>query len=393
MNDDAQDILVRGIAAAKAREPEEAQRYLEWALRLEPDPDQAQEAWYWLSQVTTNPAEKRNWLENILSHNPGDGRARRALAILDGRLNPAEIIDPDRFSNPPSGIPQTGEAQRFICPNCGGRMTFTPDGLSLTCEYCAVHEHINSNKKPSASEDFLIAMATAKGHNTPTQAFALVCEGCGANFLLPPQDLTIKCPYCQSTYILKSQFHRNLVPPSAIIPLSVSEEQAQYALHQWLDEKHLPTPVQVFKGIGIYLPFWEFDIGGQIEWRYQIQITPATKRLSKRCLSVMKSYDLSSLVDYDPRLLANWPAETYQVEVGNASLDARLIALEEFKMKVQSRIPSAVNNVVFDSSNMLVDSFTLILLPLWMTRLIWDKDHQVEVVINGQSAQVFSDLS
>ena len=410
MNEEAEDILVRGVAAAKNKEPGEARHYLEWALRLDPDPDQTQEAWYWLSEISGDPAEKRSWLENILAYNPGDARARRSLAILDGKLNQAEIIDPDKPKQTSGGSPQAADARRFLCPKCGGRMTYTPDGLSLTCEYCAVHEPITQEKNQPENQDFLIAMATAKGHITPTQAYTLVCQGCGANFLLPPQDLTITCPYCGSAYVLKSQALRNLFQPSALLPLAVSESAAQQALHDWLQSRHLRMLVHVSKAVGVYLPFWDFNIGGQVSWRYQVQeqknwvdqsglnviyltdiLAPAATRLCKASLSVAHSYDLKVLVDYDLRYLSNWPAETYQVEVGNASLDARETALAIEKQRAQQKIPVTAKNLVFDSSCMLVDSFKLVLLPVWMTSLSREDGHQFNVVINGQNAQVFGE--
>ncbi len=412
MGDETRDILVRGIAAAKAKEYEEARHYLEWALNLEPDPEQAEEAWYWLSEISPSPAEKRRWLDNLLANNPGDARARRSLAILDGKLKPAEIIDPDKIK--PAAAASTAQAagaQRFICPKCGGRMTFTPDGLSLTCEYCSAHEHIPADKNPSGDQDFLIAMATAKGHLSPTQAHLLVCQGCGASFILPPQKLTMNCPYCASAYVLESQAAHNLISPGAVIPLAVSEAQAKQALAGWLKSLHLQAPVHVAKGAGLYLPFWDFNIGGQINWRYQVEVqrmlveqsdadvlylsdilAPATKRLSQACLSVMQSYDLKSLIDYDPRYLSNWPAETYQIEVGDASLNARQAALATVKRRVLQKIPGNARNLVFDSSNMLIDSFKLVLFPAWMACITRQDGRKYNVVINGQNARVFGEL-
>ncbi len=411
MGDEARDILVRGIAAAKAKEFEEARHYLEWALNLEPDPDQAEEAWYWLSEISASPAEKRRWLDNLLANNPGDARARRSLAILDGKLKPAEIIDPDRLKPGVVGSPQAAGAQRFICPKCGGRMTFTPDGLSLTCEYCAAHEHIPAEKDPSGDQDFLIAMATATGHQSPTQAHLLVCQGCGASFILPPQNLTMNCPYCASAYVLESQVARNFIQPGAVIPLAVSEAQAKQALASWLKGLRIQAPLHVAKGVGIYLPFWDFNIGGQINWRYQVEVqrmlveqsdtdvlylsdilAPATKRLNQACLPVMQSYDLKALIDYDPRYLSNWPAETYQIEVGDASLNARQAVLAIKKRQITQKVPGNARNLVFDSSNMLIDSFKLVLFPVWMASITRQNGCKYNVVINGQNAQVFGEL-
>jgi hypothetical protein len=410
VGDEARDILVRGIAAAKSKEIDEARHYLEWCLNLEPDPEQAEEAWYWLSEISTDPVEKRRWLDDLLANNPGDARARRSLAILEGKLKRAEIIDPDRIKQSVAGSPQAADAQRFICPKCGGRMTFTPDGLSLTCEYCAAHEHISQDKNPSGDQDFLIAMATAKGHQSSIQAHLLVCQGCGASFILPAQNLTMNCPYCASAYVLESQVEQNLIQPGAVIPLAVSEAQAKQALAGWLKSLRLQAPVHVAKGVGIYLPFWNFNIGGQISWRYQIEVrrmlveqsdadvlylcdilAPATKRLSQACLPVMHSYDLKSLIDYDPRYLSNWPAETYQIEVGDASLNARQAALAIKKKQIQQKVPMNARNLVFDTSNMLIDSFKLVLLPVWMACITRQDGDKVNVVINGQNARVFGE--
>jgi DNA-directed RNA polymerase subunit RPC12/RpoP len=410
VGDEARDILVRGIAAAKAKEIDEARHYLEWALDLEPDPEQAEEAWYWLSQISADPSEKRRWLDNLLANNPGDARARRSLAILNGKLNQSEIIDPDRLTRPVAGSPQSAGAERFICPKCGGRMTFTPDGLSLTCEYCSTHEHITSDNNPTGDQDFLIAMATAKGHQSPTRAHLLVCQGCGASFILPPQNLTMNCPYCASAYVLESQETHNVFLPGAVIPLAMSEAQAKQALSGWLKGLRTQAPVHVARGVGIYLPFWNFNIGGQISWRYQVEVqrilvdqsdadvlylsdilAPATKRLSQACLPVMHSYDLKSLIEYDPRYLSNWPAETYQIEVGDASLDARQAALAIEKNKVLQKVPGNARNLVFDSSSMLIDSFKLVLLPMWMAVITCQDGGKFNVVINGQNGQVFGE--
>src|SRR5215211_5786343 len=100
MSDNARDLLIYGVAAAKADSKEEARNYLEWVLRTDADLDQQAEAWYWLSRITGDPKEKRDCLENVLSIYPRHPEARRDLAILDGRLRPEAMHDP-RFPVPP----------------------------------------------------------------------------------------------------------------------------------------------------------------------------------------------------------------------------------------------------------------------------------------------------
>src|SRR4051812_18915966 len=85
MSASSNDLLLYGVSAAKADSKEEARFYLEWVLR-DADVEQETEAWYWLSRITDDPAEKRNCLENVLAAYPKHPEARRDLAILDGRL-------------------------------------------------------------------------------------------------------------------------------------------------------------------------------------------------------------------------------------------------------------------------------------------------------------------
>ena len=94
------DLLVRGVAAANAGDAEEARFYLEWVLIAGANEDQMMEAWLWLAEVSEG-AEKRDYLEEILSRRPAHARARRLLALLDGRLQAEEIVDPEKLAERP----------------------------------------------------------------------------------------------------------------------------------------------------------------------------------------------------------------------------------------------------------------------------------------------------
>lgn len=70
MSDRSRDLLVRGIAAAKANSKDEAKFYFEWVLRSDAERDQIKDAWLWLSRLTDDPKEKRERLEQALSYDP-----------------------------------------------------------------------------------------------------------------------------------------------------------------------------------------------------------------------------------------------------------------------------------------------------------------------------------
>ncbi len=219
MDDLTRDLFIRGMLAAKAKESADARRYLEWVLRLDPPQDMRVDALYWLSKVAETPKEQRRLLEEALAYNPSEMRCRRELAVLKGDLDPGEIVDPDRFTSGAGPALTAGAkagqaasrpagADRFTCPQCGGRMTYAPDGQSLTCEYCAARSSaarpaLAAEDDPSAAQNFLIAMATRKGHLHPVTRQTFNCQGCGSPFLLPAQQLSATCPYCGSAYVVR----------------------------------------------------------------------------------------------------------------------------------------------------------------------------------------------
>ena len=89
------DLLREGILHFKSKEYALARRYFERALDAADDLQTRAQANYYLSLVTDDPRKKRQFLKKRLRIDMGHAEARRSLAILDGKLNPAEIINPD----------------------------------------------------------------------------------------------------------------------------------------------------------------------------------------------------------------------------------------------------------------------------------------------------------
>ena len=68
------------------------------------------------------------------AHDLQHARARKSLAILDGKIKADPIIDPDKLPLAPEGL-RSASAERFMCPKCGGRMSFAPDGRLFQVGY------------------------------------------------------------------------------------------------------------------------------------------------------------------------------------------------------------------------------------------------------------------
>ncbi|MGD9101207.1 MAG: hypothetical protein PVF45_12075 [Anaerolineae bacterium] len=435
MSAGARDLLTRGIAAAKANQKDEARFYLEQVTRSDGTREQKVQAWLWLSGVVDDPAAKRDCLEEALVRDPSNRLARRGLAVLDGRIDPEQVVDPGQQQPtvPQEAPPQAVETQRFVCPNCGGKMAYAPDGRTLRCEYCAQQERraaaSMSEGETLREHDFVAALATAKGHTQPVGMNAMTCEGCGASFVLAPDVLSLNCSYCGSAHVVEMPQTRELIPPEGVIPFAVSREEAQQAFRQWLVKKNM-RKVQISPVRGLYLPAWTFDLAGEIRWRcytYRDErpsvdvagipialgdsshsrklvkeegnhlvyeddlLVLATKKLTVDL--VKKEVDkflLGDLTPYDHAYLADWPAEVYQISVSDASLVARRKMLERARRTLDTRLNArldSVQNLQLNTSGVTVESFKLVLLPLWIARYRHQKTVYY-VLVNGQTGKV-----
>ena len=420
MEDYSKELLRSGIIEAKAGSKEAARRYLDRAIYMTGSHDVLAESWFWMSEVTSEPVEKRKALENCLSHDLRHSRARRALAILDGKLKADEVINPDKLSATPDGMRQS-DAQRFMCPKCGGRMSFAPDGQGLVCEYCTRNHTLEAGTQEAAEKDFIIAMATARGHGKSLQEQVFHCKGCGAEFILPPKQISSSCVYCDSPHVVSLEKTKDLLAPDGIIPHVFNQKRAVKLLIDWVEGNGIKPEKKVELPRGLYLPLWTFDVGGAIDYTYEIVKArkndfrnmglareepvrfsdqypimvndlplPASRKPSAVFLKLIDSFDMKSIKPYDAQFLADWPAEIYDVPMADASLDARSQTYKKYKRNLPHLINNA-NIVHTSSANLVIDSFKLNLLPVWMTELPFDGRKHL-VLINGQNGVVSSDV-
>lgn len=426
MSESVRELLVRGVAAAKtgqARDKEEARFYLEWVLRSnDAKSDQKASAWLWLSQIEDDPRKKRDCLENVLAWDPANVPARRGLAILDGRLKSEDIVDPNKPIEPvkPDATPQPSAVRRYVCPNCGGRMSYIADKRSLVCDYCGNRLSEYQALQQSAlvgEEDFTLALATAKGHRweLPVER-TLRCEGCGATFALPPLQISGNCPFCGSAHVITTSTDE-LIEPEGILPFQFDADDASQRVRLWLDNlKFRPGDLDDRAAISqprkVFLPCWTFDLGGTMNWNAQVEegygknkvwvprngiylvyhddlLVPATRALPKDVLDDLVDYDTQSLVPYTAELLSDAAAEIYQVPLVDASLVARQQALQLAKAYVQSNDLAGETHRDFfmSSGGLIIESYKLVLLPMWIANYRY-KNESFLVAVNGQSGKV-----
>ncbi|HEY4690038.1 MAG TPA: TFIIB-type zinc ribbon-containing protein [Anaerolineae bacterium] len=428
MSDSVHDLLIRGIAAAKAKDYKEAQFYLEWVLRL-PDAsfDQKAEAWLWLSQTTDDPARRRDCLENVLAIDPSHPMARRGLAILDGKLKPEDQIDHRQPVKPvqPSATPDASSVRRYVCPKCGGKMTFDANRRALTCTYCGnrmwEYEAIQQGALVQ-EQDFAATLPTAPAQRweLPIERI-LTCQSCGAIFTLPPGQVTGACPFCASAHLVASGKARELIQPGGVLPFQFDVDRARKIIRDWLERQRfrpddLDERAAIESPRGVYLPYWTFDVGGEVKWRGLVQegsgqnarwvprtgshivyhndlLVTGTHSLSLDLLNRLADFDTDAIVPYTHDAIAGWSTEVYQVSMADASLVARQRAFREAKTHITdlSLGGESVQDLTVSSLGLVIESFKLVLLPVWIAGYRY-KGKRHALVVNGQSGNIVGDV-
>ncbi len=430
MSDSTRDLLVRGVAAAKANDKDEARFYLKWLLRRgEATPTQEADAWWWLSEVSDDPAEKRECLKRALEIEPGSARVLRSRAILDGRLDPQDVVQDHRTIRPikPLPTPASLKVRRYTCPKCGARAAFDPEQRVLACQFCGYQSgQRQAVVGETLEQDFIATLPTAKAHlwNLAVSR-VLKCQGCGAVFTLPPSQVAGECPFCQSPHVIETTESRELAEPDGVLPFQLDAEVATQHVRQWMKKLRF-RPGDLLKKAalvpprGVYMPYWTFDVGGQIAiyqtisieqtpTRYKAKtmlppssppapsstagvfcndlLVPATRSLPG-LLDKLTDFATTALLPYSPDVLADWPAEIYQVSMADASLVARQRALEDTK----KRQPAHSDWLGYrtDSSGIVINAYKLVLLPVWVTGHRYERK-LYPALVNGQTGSVVGD--
>ncbi len=411
-------LLGYGVAELKGGQLTAAKRYLQRALVYGGNSGAMADVWFYLSEAESDKDKKHDALEEALAYNSTHPRARRSLAILKGTLNADEIINADHVIAPSAKERKTN-ADRFECPNCGGMMSFSPDGQTLVCDYCAVGSA--QENEEAKEQDFFSAMATLRGHSKPNAHKIFHCKGCGAEFLLAPDDISETCAYCASPHVVNHGETRDLLDPDAIIPHQFSQHRAIKILVDWVLTNKFTPQGTVLPPRGFYVPVWTFDVGGSISYSGERQaenpkqdgfgfstkeavitvqgessifvddlIIPAAKKYERFLHNLIKNYNLAKTKSYKAHYLSNWSAETYEIELSTAALEARSRAYKAEKKKLKRSLFN-LRNLRTSSANMAITSYKLLLLPVWITNYPYENEDYL-VLINGQNAEVLGEL-
>jgi predicted RNA-binding Zn-ribbon protein involved in translation (DUF1610 family) len=402
---DFYEFLGRGIIAERTGRPTEALKYLNIAARLEPANPRV---WLWLASSAETLSQKRRYLEWALKIDP---QLIVAKVLLD-RLNQKET----------SVSQQSSDFVIFTCPSCGGQQHFDPDVFGLVCEHCAKIEPLTL-KNASEAEASLETVPQPSSGNWAVIDSQAGCNACGARLSIGPDQLNHLCPFCGSELITVQPATPNVIPPTAIAPFQYHAEDVEVLLGKWWN-----VPPSQIKQLcdthtltvsPIYLPFWTFDGRAQIRCALGYRIPPAIYSPSDRvvvegdwlenswyecdiddlliyaarsvtddALAQITPFDLKSVLGYRPEVLVGWQAEFYQLALEDAAIEAhkrmRDLAFRRAAGRQLFMVPMEMRS---DDVGILVQTYKLVLLPVWIARRTAPGKID-QTLINGQTGKI-----
>ena len=369
------------------------------------------DAWVWLTAATDDPAERIECLENAVAREPAHPLARDALAIARGRVSP---------SCGRGGQGLEPEATVVRCPRCGGALHYEPGATAVVCPYCGHPLGLRETNLLEAEARLVGDMKLQRryqGRAWGDVQRIVRCQSCGAELTMT-RHLARQCAFCGSTTVLAEDNRRTFERPDGFLPFKLDEPQATAVIHEaqhsglrglktrLTGQEDQPVALQP-----IYLPFWVFD--GFVEvraWTTGGFGQPAPPGGSTPSADLMMfdnllfsgvlvpdpaflkrvfPFDLSTLVPYEPRLLADWPAALYHLDVEGVAEDACETMIALARRRAEPLVAPALSGHTHVRRSFQVTSATyqLVLLPVWVA-LLRSRDKRRLGLVNGQAGRV-----
>ncbi|MBI3149215.1 MAG: zinc ribbon domain-containing protein [Betaproteobacteria bacterium] len=333
-----------------------------------------------------------------------------------------------------------GEAlaqDKFACPACGGDAHWNPARQALVCPFCGTSAPVagDPTQLGAMEHDLVTALRGVPDEARGWQAdkASVKCQSCQAISVLDRAHQAQRCDFCGSAQIVPYEQTKAAFRPESLLPFKVGEGQAREAIRAWygkvwfapnaLKKRALTDTVH-----GIYLPYWTFDAKVDAQWRaeagYHHYTTETgtnsagetrTRRVQHTrweavqgrlshffdddlvCASVGVNGDLlrgvepfptkQGLVPYDPKFVAGWVVERYQIDLIAAAQRAREAMEVKTRELCRAQVPGDTCRNLEVDARYSAQTFKHILVPAWLvTYQYGSKTYQV--VQNGATGKI-----
>ncbi len=308
------------------------------------------------------------------------------------------------------------------CEGCGGNMVFDPETQSLKCEHCG---RVDAFDKNSKVDEVDIENAFEQSAKWNDEVSVYRCSNCGAVFTIRADEVSVKCPYCSTTHIVKSDDLAGVVP-NAVYPFRLTKAAAATAAKNWA-KRRIFAPGSFKKNLeaqnlnGFFLPAFTFDshthsyyegrIGKRktrtvhtskgtrtetyIDYKFVKgtfnkffdDVTISSGRTTQADMNKIMPCDTASIAVYKKEFLSGYSAEHYSRDVKNCWSDAKSIIDKQLRTDILNSYGYDVIDYLNVSTKHEGVTYKYLLVPVYRLNYTFKKKDYA-VTVNGNSGRV-----
>ena len=325
--------------------------------------------------------------------------------------------------------------QEYKCPCCGGAIAFDSTLQKMKCPFCDTEFEMETlasydSELQNDQADDMRWETTAGEEWQDGEAGGLrsyVCKSCGGEIACDENTAATSCPFCGNPVVMMGQFSGAL-KPDYVIPFKLDKGAAKAALKKHYEGKKLLPKVfkeqnHINEVKGVYVPFWLFDAGANVNMRYRatkvrmwsdnrydytetsffavsrggnigfegVPVDGSTK-MPDDLMESLEPFDFSEAVDFQTAYLAGYLADKYDVEaeesIERANERIRKSAEDAFERTVKgyTTVTKEAGSIRLQDGKVRYALF-----PVWLLSTKWNGQNYL-FAMNGQNGKMVGDL-
>lgn len=325
--------------------------------------------------------------------------------------------------------------QEYKCPCCGGAIAFDSTLQKMKCPFCDTEFEMETlasydSELQNDQADDMRWETTAGEEWQDGEAGGLrsyVCKSCGGEIACDENTAATSCPFCGNPVVMMGQFSGAL-KPDYVIPFKLDKGAAKAALKKHYEGKKLLPKVfkeqnHINEVKGVYVPFWLFDAGANVNMRYRatkvrmwsdnrydytetsffavsrggnigfegVPVDGSTK-MPDDLMESLEPFDFSEAVDFQTAYLAGYLADKYDVgaeeSIERANERIRKSAEDAFERTVKgyTTVTKEAGSIRLQDGKVRYALF-----PVWLLSTKWNGQNYL-FAMNGQNGKMVGDL-
>lgn len=371
------------------------------------------------------------WYLDIGSHTGDD------FAINCDAGEPSTLLEVQGSFTTMSDI-ETPPQRTYACPSCKASLNFDPTLSALCCPYCGRKEEIPHTPEAVKENSFEAYLCNAQPEmlTLAEGALEVSCKGCGATVTFRPPEVAARCAFCGMAVVQQPSTADPVLAPQGVLPFKLAAAAASSSIREWIRSRWFAPNALKLLALqsavqGVYLPFWTYDTftttpyrgsrgehyyeqesysttdaqGRQVRQTRQVRKTrwypasgtvqhffddvlcPAITSLSSEHLYALEPWDLASVSKFDPRYLAGFKAQRYQVDLVKGFSWAKTRMEPEIDALIRRDIGGDEQRIDARSTHYSAITFKHLLLPVYVGSYRF-RDKVYQVVVNARTGEV-----